>query len=162
PGDLLWLAAAGAVGGGLGWRLRIPGGMVTGPILVSALVHLSGLAQGAPPAWLVTLTQLIIGTSLGVRFAGMEPRRFWLALRLAGLSTSVSIGLAGLFAFALATWVGEPISAVFLAFAPGGLVEMSLVALSLQLSAVYVTAHHALRILLAVTAARVLAPRLAK
>ncbi|PTV95517.1 hypothetical protein C8J27_104153 [Rhodobacter aestuarii] len=160
--DLLWLLGAGVTGGLIGWRLKIPGGMVTGPILISALVHLSGLAQGAPPGWLVALTQLIIGTSLGVRFAGMELRRFWLALRLAGLSTSISIGLAAIFAFALARWVDEPISAVFLAFAPGGLVEMSLVALSLQLSAVFVTAHHALRIVLAVAAARALAPRLAK
>jgi hypothetical protein len=43
---------------------------------------------------------------------------------------------------------------VFLAFAPGGLVEMGLIALSLNLSVVYVTAHHLLRIILAVAFAR--------
>lgn len=160
--DLPWLIGAGVLGGLIGWRFKIPGGMVTGPILVSALVHLGGLAQGAPPGWLVGLTQMVIGTSLGVRFAGMEPRRFWLALRLAGLSTTVSIALAAACAFALAPWVDEPAAAVFLAFAPGGLTEMSLIALSLNMSVVYVTAHHALRIVLAVAAARALAPRLAK
>ncbi|MCC5968641.1 MAG: AbrB family transcriptional regulator [Pararhodobacter sp.] len=50
--------------------------------------------------------------------------------------------------------MGEPVPAVILAFAPGGITEMSLVALSLQLSAVYVTMHHLLRIVLAVIVAR--------
>ena len=59
------------------------------------------------------------------------------------------------FAFALHALVGEPVAAVFLAFAPGGLAEMSLIALSLNLSAIYVTAHHVARIVLAVTAAKI-------
>lgn len=160
--DLPWLIAAGVLGGILGWKAKLPGGMVTGPIFVSAIVHLTGLAQGSPPAWLVSGTQIVIGISLGVRFAGMPISRFWLAIRLAGLSTALSIGLAAVCAFGLARFVDEPPAAVFLAFAPGGLTEMSLIALSLQMSIVYVTAHHALRILLAVAVARVLANRLAK
>ncbi len=43
---------------------------------------------------------------------------------------------------------------MFLAFAPGGLAEMSLVALSLQVSVIYVTTHHVLRIILAVALAQ--------
>ena len=160
--DLPWLIGAGVLGGVIGWRLKLPGGMVTGPILISAIVHLSGLAQGNPPGWLVNATQVVIGVSLGVRFAGMPLGRFWLAIRLAGLSTALSIGLAAICAIGLARVVAEPPAAVFLAFAPGGLIEMSLIALSLQMSVVYVTAHHALRILLAVAVARGLAPRLAK
>ena len=160
--DLPWLIGAGVVGGLLGWRLKLPGGMVTGPILVSAIVHLTGLAQGSPPNWLVNATQLVIGASLGVRFAGMPLGRFWLAIRLAGLSTALSITLAAICAFSLASFVGEPPAAVFLAFAPGGLTEMSLIALSLQMSIVYVTAHHAARILLAVAVARALAGKLAR
>ena len=49
---------------------------------------------------------------------------------------------------------GEPLAAAFLAFAPGGLAEMSLVALSLNMSVIYVTAHHVLRIVLAVSFAK--------
>jgi uncharacterized protein len=54
--------------------------------------------------------------------------------------------------------VGEPVPAVILAFAPGGINEMSLVALSLQLSTVYVTLHHLARIVLAVAVMRLRAP----
>jgi uncharacterized membrane protein AbrB (regulator of aidB expression) len=48
---------------------------------------------------------------------------------------------------------------VFLAFAPGGVSEMTLVALSLQVSVVYVVLHHILRILLAIALARAIGPR---
>jgi uncharacterized membrane protein AbrB (regulator of aidB expression) len=48
---------------------------------------------------------------------------------------------------------------VFLAFAPGGLAEMALVALSLEISVIYVTVHHILRIILAVLLARAFAGR---
>ena len=48
-----------------------------------------------------------------------------------------------------------PVAAAFLAFAPGGLAEMSLIALSLNMSVVYVTLHHVARIVLAVTAAKI-------
>ena len=51
-------------------------------------------------------------------------------------------------------------AAVFLAFAPGGLAEMGLIALSLQMSVVYVTAHHVLRIVLSVLIAQFLSRRL--
>ena len=48
-----------------------------------------------------------------------------------------------------------PRAAAFLAFAPGGVAEMSLIALSLQYSVVFVTLHHVARILIAVLVAKV-------
>lgn len=160
--ELPWLAGAAVLGAVGGNWLRMPGAFVTGPLALSAVLHLTGIVTGSPPGLLVNITQMVIGTGLGVRFAGMEPRQFWLALRIAGLSTGVSIALASACAFVLAPLVHEPAAAVFLAFAPGGLTEMSLIALSLQMSIVYVTAHHALRIILAVAVARILGERLAK
>ena len=50
--------------------------------------------------------------------------------------------------------VGEPVAAVFLAFAPGGLAEMTLIALSLKINVIYVTVHHVGRIVLAVSLAK--------
>ncbi|MEL6196975.1 MAG: AbrB family transcriptional regulator, partial [Pseudomonadota bacterium] len=41
----------------------------------------------------------------------------------------------------------ENAKAIILAFAPGGVSEMSRVALSLQISVLFVTAHHVARIL---------------
>jgi len=157
--DWGWIAGAAALGLVLGRASRLPAGVITGPILVSAAMHLAGLSDASPPGWSIMATQIVIGTSLGVRFAGMPARNLVLALRLAGVNVAIFIALAAGFSFALATFVHEPVAAVFLAFAPGGLTEMALIALSLQMSVIYVTAHHVLRIVLAVALARAFAGR---
>ncbi|MFM2355790.1 MAG: hypothetical protein RLZZ528_1526, partial [Pseudomonadota bacterium] len=130
-------------------------GHVTGPILLSGAAHVAGLVQGAPPVWLVWAAQVVIGTSLGVRFSGLPRGAFRRGLALAALNVAITCTVAFGIALSLHGAVGEPASALFLAFAPGGLVEMGLVALSLNMSPLYVTAHHVLRIVMAVTVARI-------
>jgi membrane AbrB-like protein len=155
------ILTAAAVGGwALGRLLHLPAAVMTGPILLSAAAHLAGLTGAVPPGWMVTLTQLVVGTSLGARFTGLPRGTLGRALRLAALNAAASLALALAFAVVLGPLVAEPAAAVFLAFAPGGLAEMSLVALSLQMSVVYVTAHHVLRIVLSVLLAQVISRRL--
>jgi membrane AbrB-like protein len=157
--DLPWLIAAGAIGAWLGKRSKLPAGMIAVPMILSSALHAMGVVDGGPPQWLINAGQIAIGTSLGVRFKGIGRGAFVTALRMAMISTGVSLALGGLFAVTFAQIVAKPIGAVFLAFAPGGLTEMSLIALSLNMSVVYVTAHHLIRILLAVVMAQLLAKR---
>jgi uncharacterized protein len=152
--DVALLVVAGVVGAGLGRLLRLPGWIITGPIAVSALFHGLGWVEGVPPGWLIAATQVVLGAGLGARFAGVEQAMLLRAGRLAVVNGVAALALAFLFAEGLHLMVGEPVAAVFLAFAPGGLAEMSLVALSLQMSAIYVTAHHVARIVLAVGLAK--------
>lgn len=152
--DAAWLIGAGAGGWFLASRLGLPAAVLSGPLLASALVHAAGLTAATSPEWAIALTQWVMGSSLGARFAGFSRKALWLAIRLAGLSVALMLTIASGIALALAGPVGEPVTAVILAFAPGGISEMSLVALSLQLSMVYVTLHHLIRILLAVVVAR--------
>lgn len=160
PGDVLILAGCAVVGAVIGLKLRLPAGHVLGPILLSGGVHVAGLTQSVPPGWLVAAAQVVIGTSLGVRFAGMPKRRILDALGLALMNGTLTIGGAAVLSWAIAGIAQEPARAVFLAFAPGGLVEMGLIALSLNMSILYVTAHHLLRIILAVSFARAFGGRL--
>jgi membrane AbrB-like protein len=155
------LLLAAAVGGvWLGRKLRLPAWIVTGPIVASAAIHLAGLTRTVPPDWLIILTQYVVGTSLGARFAGLGRGKLALALRLSALYAGMALGLALAAAMLLGGHVGEPGAAVFLAFAPGGIAEMTLVALSLQVGVVYVSAHHVVRIVLAVGVARAFSGRI--
>ncbi len=154
PGDVAVLIVAGLAGVGIGRRLRLPGWIITGPILASSLVHGAGWVEGVPPGWLISVTQVVLGTGLGARFVGVDPALLRRAAILALVNGVVALLLALGFALTLHALVGEPVAAVFLAFAPGGLAEMSLIALSLQISVIYVTAHHVLRIVLAVSLAK--------
>jgi len=153
--DAVWLIAAGVGGWFLATRLNFPAAVLSGPLLASAAVHAAGLTQATSPEWAIAVTQWIMGSSLGARFAAFSRAALWLSLRMAAMSVSVMLTIAVVLALALSGPVGEPVPAVILAFAPGGISEMSLVALSLQLSMVYVTLHHLIRILLAVVVARI-------
>lgn len=152
--DWLLLALAGGLGAALGRLLHLPGWIVTGPIALSALFHATDLVQGVPPGWLVATTQVVLGTGLGARFAGIARPMLLRAGRLALINGTVALALALGFALLLRALVGEPVTAVFLAYAPGGLAEMSLIALSLHMSVVFVTVHHVARIILAVALAK--------
>lgn len=152
--DVAVLAGAAVVGYWGAHRLNFPAAVLSGPLFLSGLAHALGLTAATPPDWAITVTQWVVGTTLGTRFAGMALPRLWLAMRLSVVAIVVSLALAVGIAVVLAGPVDEPASAVVLAFAPGGISEMALVAISLQMSAVYVTLHHLLRIVLAVVVAR--------
>ncbi len=158
--DVLILLVAGIVGFQGGRWLRLPAAIMTGPVLVSGFVHLMGWTEGVPPGWAVGATQVVVGTVLGARFAGLEKGALPLAARLAVVNVAAALVLAFGFAIAVSKLVGQPVQATFLAFAPGGLAEMSLIALSLKMSVVYVTVHHVARIVLSVTLARLMAPHI--
>jgi membrane AbrB-like protein len=155
--DWAILIAAGVVGTLIAKRFNFPAWQMTGALLASSIVHLLGHVEGGPPGWLVGVTQLVIGITLGTRFVGKSPRLFFTALKLSGVYVLIVCALAAAVAVPVHHAVGESWTAVFLAFAPGGLAEMSLIALSLQISVIYVTAHHVLRIVLTVFMARYLA-----
>ena len=148
------MIAAGLIGAQVGKYLRLPGYIITGPLLCSAALHATGLMQAIPPGWLVAVTQVILGAGLGVRFVGMERKLLIKCGKLSVANGALALVLAFVFAELVHLLAGEPLAAAFLAFAPGGLAEMSLVALSLNMSVIYVTAHHVLRIVLAVSFAK--------
>ncbi|MCB1389156.1 MAG: AbrB family transcriptional regulator [Rhodobacteraceae bacterium] len=152
--DVAVLTGIAVAGWFIASRLRFPAAVLSGPLLLSGLAHALELTQAVPPAWTVLVTQWVMGTSLGVRLSGFTRGQAGLALRLSLVHVGLMLGAATLVALAVAGPVGEPVAAVVLAFAPGGVTEMSLVALSLHLSAVYVTLHHLARIVLAVLIAR--------
>ena len=156
--DLGILVGCAVVGWWVAARLRMPAAVLAGPLLLSAAAHVSGLTQATPPDWAIVLTQWVVGTSLGARFAGFRGALLFVALRLSAIYVAAALLLAAAIAALFATPVGEPMPAVILAFAPGGINEMSLVALSLQMSTVYVTIHHLVRIVLAVIVARLAMP----
>lgn len=157
--DWAILITAGVAGAWAGHLVRLPAAMVMGPFVASALVHYLGWVEGGPPGWLIELTQLVIGTSLGARFAGRPPGILIDGTRLAVINVAAMLAVTTIAAMVLPGLVGERWEAVFLAFAPGGLAEMALVALSLEFSVVYVTIHHVLRIILAVMMAKAVAAR---
>ena len=151
--DILLLAASGAAGLAVAQLLRLPASTLVGALLGSAAIHLSGLTAARPPVELVAVAQVVVGAAIGCRFAGLPVARVLRSLRIAAGATLVMIAGSVLAALLLHPLLGIPIEALVLAFAPGGLAEMSLVALALGVDVAFVSTHHVFRIMLVVFAA---------
>lgn len=150
PVDLLALTATG-VAGYVGARLvRLPAALLVGPAALSALVHVSGATDSVLPGWAVAIAQIAVGAAIGCRFAGVAPRVVARVLVLAlGSLVALAVVTVGT-ALAVSALTGFDPLVLVLAFSPGGMAEMSLVALALGLDPALVTTHHVVRIFLVV------------
>lgn len=144
--ELVILAIVGAVGYFVGRYLRLPAPMLLGPILVSAAVHALGVVHNPPPRELVIIAQIFLGTIVGCRFIGAEPKVILRAIWLGLGATMLMLALTFSFAMLLHQMFGQTLEQLVLAYSPGGLAEMSLVALAMNADIAYVASHHLVRI----------------
>lgn len=124
--DIGLLGGCAVLGIPLGRMLRLPASTLVGPLLLSAAIHLGGLTSSSPPGPLIAAAQIVIGCGVGTRFAGAEPRMIGRAvangLWLTATMLALTIGAAEL----VHLLTGLPFFVLVLAYAPGGLAEMSL------------------------------------
>lgn len=162
PIDLVILAACGVVGALLGMGLKLPAPSFLGPMILSAVAHMTGLTAGSPPVATVIAAQVLLGVIVGSRFEGVAPARLWQAFKLATASTAIMLTVALGLAFCLNRAAGQSTEQILLAYAPGGLTEMSLVALSMNADVAYVATHHLVRIVVLLGLASTVLARLAR
>lgn len=161
PVDLVFLTLAGLGGYWVAKKLRMAAPFMMGPLIASAAVHMAGLTAASPPDLLVIVAQIFIGAGMGTRFLGASIRSVASTIGVGALLTALMMALGIAFAALLAKMFGLPFFALVLAFAPGGIAEMALVSLALNLDTAFVSTHHLVRfimiMLLAPVAFRVLA-----
>lgn len=131
-------------------RLGLPAPNMFGPMVLSAAIHLAGLTASKPPGVLVATAMVVVGSSIGSRFAGVPPRLLGRSAAVACGLTAILLAVTVAFAWALHAATGLPLSSLVLAYAPGGFAEMSLVSLAMGLDPAFVSTHHMARIALVV------------
>ena len=149
PG-LAVLAALAGLGYLLARRLRVPAATFVGPLLGSAVGHLAGWIEIAPPYLLMALAQLVIGSSVGARFSGTPVYLIGQTLVLGAGATLIMLLITLVFGGALNFLTGYALILLLLAFIPGGFTEMSLIALAMGVDPAFVVTHHSVRVFLVV------------
>ncbi|MCD2471002.1 AbrB family transcriptional regulator [Jiella sp. MQZ9-1] len=159
--DFLSLFALCAVPAMLASKLKLPGGMMLGALIGSAIVHGTNIAIVSLPAELAIPSLILLGILVGSRLNGIDGKAF-LRLLLPALScfalSLVGMGLAGLAAVKLA---GLPAPNVALAYAPGALEALTVLAFQFKIDPAYVAAHHVIRFIAIATLVPFLARRIA-
>jgi len=149
PFDQIWLFAAAAAGGALmAWRFSFPAAIMLGALIVSATLHATGLNQARLPDAAIMAAQVALGGLIGGRLQGVD-RKELVRVSITGLgAVLVGIALSALFAITADKLLGIEFAQALLAFAPGAIEAMALMAISLDLDPAYVGAHHIARIVL--------------
>ena len=144
--ELAILVAASTVVAIIAYRIRFPGGLLFGAMLTSAVLHGSGLIHAVMPWGAANTAMVAMGAITGSRFANTPPRMLLNFVGAAFGSFAVAVTIAAAFAAVLISVLSLRAAEVMIAFAPGSVDAMMLLALALNLDPVYVGAHHLTRI----------------
>jgi hypothetical protein len=145
--ELALMAAAGVVFGLAFERLRVPGGLIMGAMLSSAVLHGGGFVSAAVPDAALVACFILLGANIGARFAGTDTATLRRVSVTAIVAFLIALAVASLFALAAALLAGLPVGETVVAFAPGGLEAMIILGFALGYDPAFIGAHHLLRFL---------------
>jgi membrane AbrB-like protein len=146
PGEFVVLVVGSVVTGiALFWG-GFSGGLIFGPMLVSAVLHGGDFVHVALPSWFVNFATVGLGAIIGARFTNTPIRLILSYLGAAIGSFVVAIVITIAFALTVTTLLSLRISDVLVSYAPGSVDVMMIMSLALKLDPVFVGAHHLARV----------------
>lgn len=157
----LAIMAAAAIGGWkLAARVGLFGAAILGPMIVTAILSLTGVIEHRPPREAILGAQFFIGMGIGVGYVGVTLAE----LRRVVLSGMVFVVILAVLAAivteaVVALGLANPVEG-FLAFAPGGQAEMTVLAIVAGADLGFVVVHHLVRITLVILGAPIFAAAL--
>ncbi|MEM7641138.1 MAG: AbrB family transcriptional regulator [Pseudomonadota bacterium] len=155
--ELVLMVVAALVGWKGGEWIGLFGASILGPMIVTAILSLSGLIHVRPPAEAILAAQFFIGIGIGVGYVGVtlhELRRDVAAGVVFVLLLAVLA--AGITELAYLLGLAAPVES-FLAFAPGGQAEMAILAIVAGADLGFVIIHHLTRIVVVILGAPIAA-----
>ena len=158
--DWMWFFGCIGLGVAAGRWTRIPLGLMLVPLAISGALHVTGTSGFHVPPAVSVIVQVMIGLNVGARFLGASFRALAGVAAASVTVVSVQIVLALSSAVLLSALGGWDALALTLAYSPGGLAEMSLIAIAMGREVAFVTFHHILRVLFSLFLAPPLLKRL--
>lgn len=115
--------------------------------MASGLAHVTGAVPGHLPEPIATLGFTLIGVYIAQRFNVLDLAAIGRLVPAALTAFLVGMGVAAAFAGLAVLLAGAPVAEALVAFAPGGLEAMVVLALVMGLDPLYVGVHHLVRFL---------------
>jgi len=151
--QLLVMALAALLGWKVAERMNLFGASILGPLILTTLLSLSGIIENRPPAEAILAAQLFIGIGIGVGYVGVTVRELKRDI-ISGVVFVVLLAVLALIFTQFVVYTGRAAALEgFLAFAPGGQAEMTVLAIVVGADLGFVIVHHLMRIFLVITCA---------
>ncbi len=145
--DMGYMLIAGSVGAFIASLIKMPGGLLIGAMLASSMMHVTGIVSGRLDPNLLTIAYVLMGCLIGSRFRGTKIVEMRRVILPAFGAIGITVGVSLVFAVICHAILGLPFPEIWLAFAPGGVEAMTVMAYALNMDPSYVSAHHVIRLL---------------
>ena len=146
--ELSYFIGLGIIGYIIAKIVRLPMAHLLGPFILSTIAHATGLIQIPRIFEFVMLAQLAIGGAVGARLSQVRFAELLVYLKDAILNTMMILTLYFLAALVMVQITELDLLSLWLAFVPGGLYEVTLLALIFGFDIAFVAFHHTARIIL--------------
>ncbi|WP_322843896.1 AbrB family transcriptional regulator [Pseudomonas sp. B33.4] len=129
--------------------IGVPAPFMLTAIIITAVFVKSGWLHGFHmPDWSLNLAALILGVRIGSRFQGLGVAELGRHGRTALVSVGLMIVVAAVFAEVAARWLGSDPLSLWLAYMPGAIETIAIVAFGGGLNVVFILTHHLSRMVL--------------
>lgn len=144
----LWTVLLALGGALIGYTLHIPAGVLIGAMLAVGLISISGKVRiPSIPSQVRSGLQLGLGILLGSQFTPETLATLTDLWQPACISAAIAISTGLVSAFVSYRWMGIEKITAFLGTAPGGLSDMSLIALDMEAQSNTVVLMHLARLI---------------
>ena len=129
-------------------KIKIPAALLSGTLFASGLLQITDIASYKLPDASINFCLLILGASVGCRFAEKTIKEV-ASNSLHSLVATTILVLLGLIAAYFATFfVDTNFLTLILSFSPGGIYEVAVIAIAFDLEPDFVAFHHIIRLLM--------------
>ena len=129
-------------------KLKIPAALLSGTLFASGALNIFEIATYRLPDYSINFCLLILGASVGCRFAEKTVKEV-VNNSFHGLVATGLLVLLGLIAAYIGTFfVDNDILTLILSFCPGGIYEVAVIAIAFELDPNFVAFHHIIRLLM--------------
>jgi len=129
-------------------KIGVPAALLSGTLVASGILQISEVASYKIPEQSIDFCLLILGASVGCRFADKSLNEVARNTFHSFIATTILVILGVLAALAATYFVDTNFLTLLLSFCPGGIYEVAVIAIAFNLDPNFVAFHHIIRLLM--------------
>jgi len=129
-------------------KLKIPAALLAGTLFASGFLQITEIASYKLPANIIDYCLLILGSSVGCRFANKTFNEVARNTLHSFMATLFLVLLGLLAAFVAGLVIDKNFFTLLLSYCPGGIYEVAVIAIFFDLDPEFVSFHHIIRLLM--------------
>ncbi len=129
-------------------KLKVPAALLTGTLVASGFLQINEIASYKLPSNIINYCLLILGSSVGCRFANKTFDEVAKSALHSFVATFFLVFLGVVAAFLASLIIEKNFFTLLLSYCPGGIYEVAVIAIFFDLDPEFVSFHHIIRLLM--------------